>query len=235
MFSLGQFIFRKIVLTGRSLTITIFGLDNAGMTKEVPVAVVPTFGQNVCRLKYKGTDMEIQDVGGDKNLRKHWHQRYRESDIILFVIDCTDEQDRLQESIDELTNIVNHKEADGAAFCICANKMERVNTDNFITSAADLIEKFELKRLFSNKNYTVIETSTGSVVEDEFYKRKQLERKTRFGAQTQIEIEKDDEEKSKFPIDSHYGVQSVLAYFDKCVRNDKEVKRRSSNNKQKKR
>jgi small GTP-binding protein len=204
--------------------------------QQEPIAVIPTFGQNVCKFKHKGVEMNIQDMGGDKNLRKHWTQRFRESDIIIYVVDSTDSQERLRESIDELRTIVNHKDTEGAAICVCANKMDEVNSqESYVRSAAELIEKFELNRLLEMRNHTVIETCSGSSVEDEYYKRKQQQRKTRFGALSDEELTRDDEEKSKFPLDLHYGVQPILSYLDKCIKNDKGVKQRSAHNKKKRR
>jgi GTPase SAR1 family protein len=171
-------------------------------------------------------------MGGDKNLRKHWTQRFKETDVVIYVVDCTDTKEKLQESIDELRTIVNHKDTLGAAICVCANKMDEVKEKSHCRSAAELIEKFELNRLLEARNHTVIETCSGSATEDEFHKRKQQQRKARFGAQSEEEIARDDEEKARFPLDSHYGIESILSYLDKCIKTDKGVKQRSSKNKQ---
>ena len=112
----------------------MLGLDKSGKTsilyrsklKEY-VDTVPTTAFNVetvrpsKRLKFK-----IWDVSGREQNRPLWKAYVRKTDALIFVVDSANEA-RIEEAKEELFNLVNSAQINGAPILIFANKQDMAN------------------------------------------------------------------------------------------------------------
>ena len=113
--------------------ILIQGLDAAGKTTilyrlklgEV-VTTIPTIGFNVESLEHKNVSITAWDVGGRGKIRSLWRHYYQNASAFVFVIDSND-RDRLQFAIDELTQMNNEDELAGLPVAIVLNKQDLPN------------------------------------------------------------------------------------------------------------
>ncbi|XP_048449028.1 ADP-ribosylation factor 4-like, partial [Rhincodon typus] len=121
------------------------GLDAAGKTTilyklklgEV-VTTIPTIGFNVETLEYKNITFTVWDVGGQDKIRPLWRHYFQNTQGLIFVVDSND-QERVQESLDELQRMLNEDELRDAVVLIFANKQDLPNA----MSVEDLRAKLE--------------------------------------------------------------------------------------------
>ncbi|XP_048409798.1 uncharacterized protein LOC125463107 [Stegostoma tigrinum] len=129
----------------KQMRILMVGLDAAGKTTilyklklgEV-VTTIPTIGFNVETLEYKNITFTVWDVGGQDKIRPLWRHYFQNTQGLIFVVDSND-QERVQESLDELHRMLNEDELRGAVVLIFANKQDLPNA----MSVEDLRAKLE--------------------------------------------------------------------------------------------
>ena len=69
--------------------------------------------------------MQIWDIGGQHALRKLWHYYYTGSDAVVYLVDAAEDQDRVQESKEELFGVLDADELPhDAAVLVLANKQD---------------------------------------------------------------------------------------------------------------
>ncbi|XP_074243800.1 ADP-ribosylation factor-like protein 11 [Saimiri boliviensis] len=111
--------------------VVMMGLDLAGKTTLLYklkghqlVETLPTVGFNVEPLEAPGhISLTLWDVGGQAPLRTSWKDYLEGVDILVYVLDSTDEA-RLPESAAELAEVVNDPNMAGVPFLVLANKQE---------------------------------------------------------------------------------------------------------------
>ncbi|XP_045423118.1 ADP-ribosylation factor-like protein 11 [Lemur catta] len=111
--------------------VVMLGLDAAGKTmllyklKGHPlVETVPTIGFNVEPLEAPGhVLLTFWDVGGQSQLRASWKDHLEGTDVLVYVLDSTDEA-RLPEAAAELTEVLGDPNMAGVPFLVLANKQE---------------------------------------------------------------------------------------------------------------
>ena len=81
----------------KNLEISVIGLQNAGkstlintMSGDFDMETMPTVGFNLRHLKKGGVNLNIWDLGGQKQFRESWEKYCRTSDVIMFVVDSAD-------------------------------------------------------------------------------------------------------------------------------------------------
>ncbi|XP_008056516.1 ADP-ribosylation factor-like protein 11 [Carlito syrichta] len=111
--------------------VVMMGLDSAGKTtllyrlKGHPlVETLPTIGFNVEPLETPGhVSLTLWDVGGQTQLRATWKDYLEGTDVLVYVLDSTDEA-RLPEAAAELTEVLNDPNMASVPFLVLANKQE---------------------------------------------------------------------------------------------------------------
>ncbi|XP_042541585.1 ADP-ribosylation factor-like protein 11 [Dipodomys spectabilis] len=111
--------------------VVMMGLDSAGKTTILYklkghqlVETLPTVGFNVEPLETPGhMSLILWDVGGQTQLRATWKDYLEGTDILLYVLDSTDET-RLPEAVAELTEILEDPNVARVPFLVLANKQE---------------------------------------------------------------------------------------------------------------
>ncbi|XP_043569819.1 ADP-ribosylation factor 4-like [Chiloscyllium plagiosum] len=129
----------------KQMRILMVGLDAAGKTTilyklklgEV-VTTIPTIGFNVETLDYKNITFTVWDVGGQDKIRPLWRHYYQNTQGLIFVVDSND-QERVQESLEQLNKMIAEDELSNAVLLIFANKQDLPNA----MSTEDLRAKLE--------------------------------------------------------------------------------------------
>ncbi|KAM4860269.1 ADP-ribosylation factor-like protein 11 [Thomomys bottae] len=111
--------------------VVMMGLDSAGKTTILyklkghqQVETVPTVGFNVEPLETPGhMSLILWDVGGQTQLRATWKNYLEGTDILVYVLDSTDEA-RLPEAVAELTEVLEDPNMTCVPFLVLANKQE---------------------------------------------------------------------------------------------------------------
>ena len=139
----------------------ILGLDNAGKTTilktfkgETVLNLPPTKGFNFQKFDYNNTTFILWDLGGQKSIRKFWENYYeKENDCIIYVIDSSDSE-RLEETGNELYNILQQPELSGMPLVIYANKQDL----NMALSVEEILEQLGLDDI-TDRKWTIIASS----------------------------------------------------------------------------
>lgn len=125
------------------------GLDAAGKTTilyklklgEV-VTTIPTIGFNVETVEYKNICFTVWDVGGQDKIRPLWRHYFQNTQGLIFVVDSND-RERVQESCEELSKMLQEDELRDAVLLVFANKQDLPNA----IPVADLTEKLGLQHM----------------------------------------------------------------------------------------
>ncbi|XP_008823196.1 ADP-ribosylation factor-like protein 11 [Nannospalax galili] len=111
--------------------VIMMGLDSAGKTTLLyklkghqVVETLPTVGFNVEPLEAPGhVSLILWDVGGQTQLRATWKDYLEGTDILVYVLDSTDEA-RLPEAVAELKEVLEDPNMASVPFLVLANKQE---------------------------------------------------------------------------------------------------------------
>ena len=114
------------------ITISIFGLDNAGKTcllrslaGNFDFESVPTIGLGQESFVYKDdTKLTVYDLGGSSKFRSVWTRFFAEIWGFIYVIDASDPE-RFQESKETLDKMLEHKMIKKKPYIIVANKQDK--------------------------------------------------------------------------------------------------------------
>jgi len=130
----------------KQMRILMVGLDAAGKTTilyklklgEI-VTTIPTIGFNVETVEYKNISFTVWDVGGQDKIRPLWRHYYQNTQGLIYVVDSSDNE-RIQESKDELHKMLQEDELRDAIVLIFANKQDLPNAKSVseLTSALDM-------------------------------------------------------------------------------------------------
>lgn len=111
--------------------VVMMGLDSAGKTTLLYrlkgyqlVETLPTVGFNVEPLEEPGhMSLTLWDVGGQSQLRASWKDHLEGTDILVYVLDSTDEA-RLPEAVAELREVLDDPSVASVPLLVLANKQE---------------------------------------------------------------------------------------------------------------
>ncbi|XP_036687155.1 ADP-ribosylation factor-like protein 11 [Balaenoptera musculus] len=111
--------------------VVMIGLDLAGKTTLLYklkghqlVETLPTVGFNVEPLEVPGhMSLTLWDVGGQSQLRASWKDYLEGTDVLMYVLDSTDEA-RLPEAVAELTEALDDPHLASVPLLVLANKQE---------------------------------------------------------------------------------------------------------------
>ncbi|KAI8849015.1 ADP-ribosylation factor family-domain-containing protein [Chytridium lagenaria] len=102
------------------------GLDNAGKTSilkrlalEDITEVKPTQGFNI-------KSMNVWDIGGQKAIRPYWRNYFDSTDVLIYVIDSSDKR-RLEETGEELNQLLEESKLASVPLLVFANKQDLVD------------------------------------------------------------------------------------------------------------
>lgn len=126
--------------------ILVLGLDNAGKTtilkklsEEDITTITPTQGFNIKSLVHDGFKLNVWDIGGQRSIRPYWRNYFGQTDALVYVIDSADRK-RLEESGDELVQLLEEDKMNGVPLLVLANKQDLINA----TPATEIAENLNL-------------------------------------------------------------------------------------------
>jgi GTPase SAR1 family protein len=145
----------------RALNIYILGLNHVGKSSIVKQLnkeqfdpnIKPTLGKEVIRVVFENTDMDILDVGGDKDIEELWKENPNPPEAIVFVLDYTAGKEHYKQSNEEFKKImkfffgknVEHTLPKTTPVLILASKVDSVK---------DVNKQF-LEKLLNPKKYGI--------------------------------------------------------------------------------
>ncbi|KAF7705932.1 ADP-ribosylation factor-like protein 14 [Silurus meridionalis] len=141
--------------------ILLLGLDGAGKSTLLFklkynefFQTVPTIGFNVemmeAKQNRKKITLTVWDIGGQEKMRKYWKSYYEDTAGILFAVDCGNRR-RLDEARRELERVLKNEHLRGRPVVILANKQDKEGA----LTAAELTEAFNLRKIFSDRDWFV--------------------------------------------------------------------------------
>eukprot|EP01097_Dermamoeba_algensis_P000230 TRINITY_DN1082_c0_g1_i2.p1 TRINITY_DN1082_c0_g1~~TRINITY_DN1082_c0_g1_i2.p1 ORF type:complete len:188 (+),score=49.99 TRINITY_DN1082_c0_g1_i2:119-682(+) len=171
--------------------ILVLGTDGAGKTTflnkyENPnqdIAATPTQAYVVRDIKLKGVKFNVWDVSGKESTRALWKHYYKEggTDAIIWVIDSSSSDEKIEESRQCLHNAMMDPSLDGVILAVLANKQDVDGAK----SPEEMTEKLNLKVFEGKRPWFIkgISAKTGSGIREAlehlskevktFYKKKQ--------------------------------------------------------------
>jgi len=135
--------------SNKEVRILLLGLDNAGKTtilktlaSEEINQITPTQGFNIKSVQTQGFKLNVWDIGGQRRIRPYWRNYFENTDILIYVIDSTD-QNRFEETGEELTELLEDEKLVGVPLLIFANKQDLVTA----AKASDIAEGLALQSI----------------------------------------------------------------------------------------
>jgi len=133
----------------KQMRILMVGLDAAGKTTilyklklgEI-VTTIPTIGFNVETVEYKNICFTVWDVGGQDKIRPLWRHYFQNTQGLIFVVDSND-RERVTESAEELSKMLQEDELKDAVILVFANKQDLPNA----MAVSELTDKLGLHGL----------------------------------------------------------------------------------------
>ncbi|KAL4702043.1 hypothetical protein ACJJTC_012491 [Scirpophaga incertulas] len=114
----------------KELRLLLLGLDNAGKTtllkqlaSEDVNHVTPTAGFNIKSVLSNGFKLNVWDIGGQRKIRPYWRNYFENTDILIYVVDCSDHQ-RLEETSLELAELLQDDKLRTVPLLVYANKQD---------------------------------------------------------------------------------------------------------------
>uniref|UniRef100_A0A182J8P8 ADP-ribosylation factor-like protein 3 n=2 Tax=Anopheles atroparvus TaxID=41427 RepID=A0A182J8P8_ANOAO len=133
----------------KELRILLLGLDNAGKTtllkqlaSEEVTQVTPTAGFNIKSVVSEGFKLNVWDIGGQSKIRPYWKNYFENTDVLIYVIDSSDRK-RLEETGDELTELLLDDKLKSVPLLVFANKQDIVGA----LKASEIAECLKLVKL----------------------------------------------------------------------------------------
>lgn len=144
-------------------TITFCGVELAGKTSLVNYLMkeeeledpTPTTGVNTEFIKSNYIDLDIHDLGGQKEFRSSWQQLNKFADAMVYVIDRNDRK-RLPETMDLLQKVVNEL-SENSIIGIFLNKIDIMNGDGI--TREEILVNYNLLENLKGRRWSIFETS----------------------------------------------------------------------------
>jgi small GTP-binding protein len=127
----------------------ICGLDSAGKTTMVSflqngtfIEHTPTMGKQETRIRVQGVNINLIDMGGQKDFRPIWLGEMQDAECVIFMVDAH-AQDRFKEAKDELWKLASIMKK--KPLFVLANKYDLEP----VASIGDIMDEFDLAKLAS--------------------------------------------------------------------------------------
>uniref|UniRef100_A0A3P8Y8H2 ADP-ribosylation factor-like protein 3 n=1 Tax=Esox lucius TaxID=8010 RepID=A0A3P8Y8H2_ESOLU len=114
----------------QEVQLLLLGLDNAGKTtllkqlaSEDVRHITPTQGFNIKSMQSQGFKLNVWDIGGQRKIRPYWRNYFENTDVLIYVIDCSDRK-RFEETGQELAELMEDEKLSMVPLLIFANKQD---------------------------------------------------------------------------------------------------------------
>jgi len=167
MFLLLRYAYKKLFAKEKERNICILGLNGAGKSSLLndikwkfnepsyrqPDEMIPTTGLNHLKLHAQKMTWTLWDLGGLKKYRGAWKSYYSDTDILIWVIDSSDNT-TLEESIEELKKLISDPDLKFCPVILMANKQDLHGALN----KEEIIQRFQLEEV-NDRKWAVIPSS----------------------------------------------------------------------------
>ena len=103
-------------------------------------------------LRLKDLELTIYDVSGDERTRQYWQNYSQTADMVVFVVDCTD-QARIYLAKQELERILGFEELEDLPLLILSNKQDLKGMGR-----EEITKTLEIEQI-TNRSWSLTETS----------------------------------------------------------------------------
>mmetsp|Transcript_129243 Transcript_129243/g.258075 ORF Transcript_129243/g.258075 Transcript_129243/m.258075 type:complete len:185 (-) Transcript_129243:95-649(-) len=149
-------ILRKMKQKELESRILMLGLDNAGkttilkkMADEDISQIMPTQGFNVKSIVSEGIKLNVWDIGGQQSIREYWSNYYESADVLVYVVDSSDKR-RLEESGNQLKELLAQEALAKVPLLIYANKQDILQA----ATPDDIVDEFKLNSV-EDRTWTI--------------------------------------------------------------------------------
>jgi ADP-ribosylation factor-like protein 15 len=130
-------LYRRICCKGPSpvrpnFAVLCIGLENAGkssvlasLSEDDLHKIEPTIGFSIKAILFDDCILEVKELGGGDKVRPYWDRYYQVFQGIIFVIDSSCSEDKLQLAKTELYNAVGHHQLKSLPLLILANFQDK--------------------------------------------------------------------------------------------------------------
>jgi small GTP-binding protein len=158
--------------SNKEAKLVLLGLDNAGKTTILhrfndssnstttsrtalrTIQTIPTVGFNVESVTVGRITFSVWDLGGQSCVRNIWKHYYEGVYAVIFVIDCSDCEQRLMEAKTVLQNVLCDDRLDNVPLLVYANKRDVESSK----TGEEIIQELELDKLLKNRLWTLQES-----------------------------------------------------------------------------
>ncbi|XP_060762652.1 ADP-ribosylation factor-like protein 15a isoform X2 [Neoarius graeffei] len=128
--------FRKLCCKGPRIPrpeydVVCIGLSGAGKTslirrlcREGLDEIVPTQGFSIKAVAFPNAVLNVKELGGADNIKKHWSRYYQGSQGVVFVLDSTVSDEKMEACRSELLLALQHPQLCTLPFLILANHQD---------------------------------------------------------------------------------------------------------------
>jgi ADP-ribosylation factor protein 1 len=120
---------------------------------------MPTIGIDIQTVTYGNLKLNALDFGGRGKIRALWHQHYKNTTALVFVVDSNDHE-RLSDACEELHRMANKDELKNRPILIFANKRDLPNAQSLdvikeglkLSKLDEMKTKWHLQSAVATKN-----------------------------------------------------------------------------------
>ncbi|XP_022289395.2 uncharacterized protein LOC111101253 [Crassostrea virginica] len=148
----------------RRLRVLVVGLDGSGKTAFVECLGKgqkenglprPTVGFNIKSVTIGDTLFDIWDVGGSELCRKYWKEFVKNIHVIVWVVDSSATEERLQENSAVLKEFLDQPVTENIPVLFVANKQDKKNA----LRAKEVVQKIKADSIINkSRPYVVVGT-----------------------------------------------------------------------------
>uniref|UniRef100_A0A0B6YVP5 ADP-ribosylation factor-like protein 15 n=1 Tax=Arion vulgaris TaxID=1028688 RepID=A0A0B6YVP5_9EUPU len=152
-------LYRRICCKGPSpvrpnFAVLCIGLENAGKSSLLAILseddlhkIEPTIGFSIKAILFDDCILEVKELGGGDKVRPYWDRYYQVFQGIIFVIDSSSSEEKLQIAKTELFNAVKHQQLKSLPLLILANFQDKEEA----RSVEELSNYFEVNTELNNR------------------------------------------------------------------------------------
>ena len=151
---------QRLKKSDRESKVLVLGLDNSGKTTvlrqlggEDVSQVTPTQGFNVRSIQKNACSLNMWDIGGQKTIREYWRNHLDCTDVLIFVVDSSDQR-RMKEASEELHLLLDEDKLVSVPLLVLANKQDLLNS----LSPKEIAGEFDLASI-KNRAWRILPCS----------------------------------------------------------------------------
>lgn len=135
--------------------VMMVGLENAGKTSILykmklgeTMRTSPTIGFNVESINHQNLTITVWDMGGRQQLHSLWMTYLPHTDALVYVVDCTDTDERLSQSSELLHRLIKEEFLDNVPLLLLCNKQDVANAK----TASQIVQLFKM-HVLTDRNW----------------------------------------------------------------------------------